>query len=47
LNEAVVPDQVAERQPALLFELDGTLVESVYQQVLPWRAAGRQLDVPS
>jgi HAD superfamily hydrolase (TIGR01509 family) len=28
-----------ERQPALLFDLDGTLVDSVYQHVLAWRAA--------
>ena len=27
------------RQPALLFDLDGTLVDSVYQHVLAWRAA--------
>ena len=26
-------------QPALLFDLDGTLVDSVYQHVLAWRAA--------
>jgi HAD superfamily hydrolase (TIGR01509 family) len=28
-----------ERQPALLFDLDGTLVDSVYQHVLAWRTA--------
>ncbi len=28
-----------DRQPALLFDLDGTLVDSVYQHVLAWRAA--------
>jgi HAD superfamily hydrolase (TIGR01509 family) len=28
-----------ERQPALLFDLDGTLVDSVYQHVLAWREA--------
>ena len=27
------------RQPALLFDLDGTLVDSVYQHVLAWTAA--------
>jgi HAD superfamily hydrolase (TIGR01509 family) len=27
------------RQPALLFDLDGTLVDSVYQHVLAWREA--------
>src|ERR1700737_4699129 len=26
-------------QPALLFDLDGTLVDSVYQHVLAWSAA--------
>ena len=28
-----------ERRPALLFDLDGTLVDSVYQHVLAWRSA--------
>lgn len=28
-----------EHQPALLFDLDGTLVDSVYQHVLAWREA--------
>ncbi len=28
-----------DRQPALLFDLDGTLVDSVYQHVLAWRRA--------
>lgn len=28
-----------ERQPALLFDLDGTLVDSVYQHVLAWSLA--------
>ncbi len=30
---------VRERQPALLFDLDGTLIDSVYQHVLAWRKA--------
>lgn len=38
-----------ERSPALLFDLDGTLVDSVYQHVLAWREAleiaGIQLSV--
>jgi HAD superfamily hydrolase (TIGR01509 family) len=38
-----------QRQPALLFDLDGTLVDSVYQHVLAWTAAleeaGIQLSV--
>ena len=29
----------AESQPALLFDLDGTLVDSVYQHVVAWREA--------
>lgn len=34
------PDLAAiDRQPALLFDLDGTLVDSVYQHVLAWREA--------
>jgi len=39
----------AERAPAFLFDLDGTLVDSVYQHVLAWREAledaGIQLSV--
>jgi HAD superfamily hydrolase (TIGR01549 family) len=31
--------QPADGQAALLFDLDGTLVDSVYQHVLAWRAA--------
>ena len=27
------------QQPAFLFDLDGTLVDSVYQHVLAWREA--------
>jgi HAD superfamily hydrolase (TIGR01549 family) len=38
-----------EPRPALLFDLDGTLVDSVYQHVLAWRevlaAAGMELSV--
>jgi HAD superfamily hydrolase (TIGR01509 family) len=35
-------------RPALLFDLDGTLVDSVYQHVLSWRAAleGEGIDLP-
>ena len=39
----------AKHMPALLFDLDGTLVDSVYQHVLAWREAlektGMQLAV--
>ncbi len=31
--------RAAERSPAFLFDLDGTLVDSVYQHVLAWREA--------
>jgi phosphoglycolate phosphatase-like HAD superfamily hydrolase len=40
---------VADRAPALLFDLDGTLVDSVYQHVLAWHevlgTAGMELSV--
>lgn len=40
---------VAEQRPALLFDLDGTLVDSVYQHVLAWHEvlgrAGMELSV--
>jgi len=39
----------SERAPAFLFDLDGTLIDSVYQHVLAWREAlergGKQLAV--
>jgi HAD superfamily hydrolase (TIGR01509 family) len=31
--------------PAFLFDLDGTLIDSVYQHVIAWRAALSQLDI--
>ncbi len=31
--------RAARKQPAILFDLDGTLVDSVYQHVLAWREA--------
>jgi beta-phosphoglucomutase-like phosphatase (HAD superfamily) len=34
-----VTAQLIQPQPALLFDLDGTLVDSVYQHVLAWREA--------
>ena len=39
----------ASREPALLFDLDGTLVDSVYQHVLAWRTAleAAGLDLPT
>jgi HAD superfamily hydrolase (TIGR01509 family) len=35
----------AERAPAFLFDLDGTLVDSVYQHVLAWREALEQAGI--
>jgi HAD superfamily hydrolase (TIGR01509 family) len=32
-------------EPAFLFDLDGTLIDSVYQNVIAWRAALRKLDI--
>lgn len=34
------------REPAFLFDLDGTLVDSVYQHVLAWRDALEQAGLP-
>jgi len=34
-----------ERQPAFLFDLDGTLIDSVYQHVIAWREALEQVGV--
>ena len=34
------------RKPAFLFDLDGTLVDSVYQHVLAWRDALEQAGIP-
>ncbi len=32
-------------QPAFLFDLDGTLIDSVYQHVIAWREALQELDI--
>ena len=32
-------------RPAFLFDLDGTLIDSVYQQVLAWREALQSVDI--
>ena len=32
-------DDAGRTEPAFLFDLDGTLVDSVYQHVVAWRAA--------
>jgi HAD superfamily hydrolase (TIGR01509 family) len=34
-----------ERQPAFLFDLDGTLIDSVYQHVIAWREALEEVGV--
>jgi HAD superfamily hydrolase (TIGR01549 family) len=34
-----LPEEIESGRPALLFDLDGTLVDSVYQHVLAWREA--------
>ena len=38
--------QVLPGRTALLFDLDGTLVDSVYQHVLAWRDALEQAGMP-
>jgi HAD superfamily hydrolase (TIGR01509 family) len=42
------PEPVGHPPPALLFDLDGTLIDSVYQHVLAWREAldAEGMDVP-
>ncbi|HVO60736.1 MAG TPA: HAD family hydrolase [Terriglobales bacterium] len=42
-----MPQKRAIRQgkPAFLFDLDGTLIDSVYEHVLAWREALRELDI--
>ena len=37
---------ILSSRPVLLFDLDGTLVDSVYQHVLAWREAFEALGVP-
>jgi beta-phosphoglucomutase-like phosphatase (HAD superfamily) len=36
-------DQDTDHTPALLFDLDGTLIDSVYQHVLAWHEALEEL----
>jgi HAD superfamily hydrolase (TIGR01509 family) len=40
-----VPAYAEPPEPAFLFDLDGTLIDSVYQNVIAWRAALRKLDI--
>jgi HAD superfamily hydrolase (TIGR01509 family) len=39
-------DQDADHTPALLFNLDGTLIDSVYQHVLTWHKALEEMGLP-
>src|SRR5262249_52517353 len=36
---------ISQGKPAFLFDLDGTLIDSVYQHVLAWREALREMDM--
>jgi HAD superfamily hydrolase (TIGR01509 family) len=46
MNEPNLPNRAAQRpDPAFLFDLDGTLVDSVYQHVLAWREALEDLGI--
>ena len=36
---------VSQGKPAFLFDLDGTLIDSVYQHVLAWREALHEMDI--
>jgi HAD superfamily hydrolase (TIGR01509 family) len=36
---------ISEGKPAFLFDLDGTLIDSVYQHVLAWREALHEMDI--
>ena len=38
-------DYVSSPVPAFLFDLDGTLIDSVYQHVIAWRAALAGMDI--
>lgn len=40
------PKTTAPNVPAFLFDLDGTLIDSVYQHVLAWRDALEQAGMP-
>ncbi len=40
-----IPAYEEQPGPAFLFDLDGTLIDSVYQNVIAWRAALAKLDI--
>src|SRR5437868_13311058 len=41
----MAPDVVSQGKPAFLFDLDGTLIDSVYQHVLAWQEALQELNI--
>jgi HAD superfamily hydrolase (TIGR01549 family) len=45
LQSSLMDNCGIESKPALLFDLDGTLVDSVYQHVLAWREALEQFGI--
>jgi beta-phosphoglucomutase-like phosphatase (HAD superfamily) len=48
-DTATAPEEPRAKSPALLFDLDGTLVDSNYEHVASWRLALRRggLEVPN
>jgi HAD superfamily hydrolase (TIGR01509 family) len=45
LTDAMNDEPHSPGTPAFLFDLDGTLIDSVYQHVLAWREALQQMDI--
>ncbi|HXK61049.1 MAG TPA: HAD family hydrolase [Acidobacteriota bacterium] len=49
MSQSQAAEKILPKRPAFLFDLDGTLIDSVYQHVLAWREAlervGTQLSV--
>ena len=46
-TDGMTPDEPLQvPQPALLFDLDGTLVDSVYQHVIAWQEALAACGIP-
>jgi HAD superfamily hydrolase (TIGR01509 family) len=45
LTDAMNDEPHSPGTPAFLFDLDGTLIDSVYQHVLAWREALQQVDI--
>src|SRR5215216_4193506 len=40
-----MPEPITAPRPAFIFDLDGTLVDSVYQHVLAWREALEEVGI--